>query len=136
MYYSSIFFSITFLKVSKFQNEFMKSSFLPKYESKIVRISACSVAVYSNVVMLWSFGLCLIKCVTDQSITTLFSSFFTIVVFNNDHYHEFLNITCCDLTIFLKNSSNCCKVCTWVLLSLCKVCTWLIVQQFLYYSSF
>ena len=36
----------------------------------------------------------------------------------------------------LKNSSNRCKVCTWVLLSLCKVCTWLIVQQFLYYSSF
>ena len=28
------------LKVSKFQNEFMKSSFLPKYEPKIVRISA------------------------------------------------------------------------------------------------
>ena len=26
--------------VSKFQNEFMKSSFLPKYEPKIVRISA------------------------------------------------------------------------------------------------
>ena len=28
------------LKVSKFQNEFMKPSFLPKYEPKIVRISA------------------------------------------------------------------------------------------------
>ena len=28
------------LKVSKFQNEFIKSSFLPKYESNIVRISA------------------------------------------------------------------------------------------------
>ena len=28
------------LKVSKFQNEFMKSPFLPKYERKIVRISA------------------------------------------------------------------------------------------------
>ena len=28
------------LKVSKFQNEFMKLSFLPKYEPKIVRISA------------------------------------------------------------------------------------------------
>ena len=28
------------LKVSKFQSEFMKSSFLPKYEPKIVRISA------------------------------------------------------------------------------------------------
>ena len=33
------------LKVSQFQNEFMKSSFLPKYERKIVRISAlCSKA--------------------------------------------------------------------------------------------
>ena len=28
------------LKVIKFQNEFMKSSFLPKYERQIVRISA------------------------------------------------------------------------------------------------
>jgi hypothetical protein len=28
------------LKVSKFQNKFVKSSFLPKYELKIVRISA------------------------------------------------------------------------------------------------
>ena len=28
------------LKVSKFQNEFMKSSLLPKYEQNIVRISA------------------------------------------------------------------------------------------------
>ena len=28
------------LKVSKIQNEFIKSSFLPKYEPKIVRISA------------------------------------------------------------------------------------------------
>ena len=28
------------LKVSKLQNEFMKSLFLPKYEQKIVRISA------------------------------------------------------------------------------------------------
>ena len=28
------------LKVSYFQNEFMKSSFIPKYEQKIVRISA------------------------------------------------------------------------------------------------
>ena len=30
------------VKVSKFQNEFMKSSFLPKYEPKIVKISALS----------------------------------------------------------------------------------------------
>ena len=30
----------TLLKVSKFQNEFMKSSFLSKYEPNIVRISA------------------------------------------------------------------------------------------------
>ena len=28
------------LKVSKFQNEFMKSSFLPKYEPNILKISA------------------------------------------------------------------------------------------------
>ena len=28
------------IKVSRFQNEFIKSSFLPKYEPKIVRISA------------------------------------------------------------------------------------------------
>ena len=28
------------LKVSYFQNDFFKSSFLPKYEQKIVRISA------------------------------------------------------------------------------------------------
>ena len=33
------------LKVSKFQNEFMKSSFLPKYEPKIVRMP-CSLAQY------------------------------------------------------------------------------------------
>ena len=32
------------LKVSKFQNEFMKSSFLPKYEPNIVRISALNCA--------------------------------------------------------------------------------------------
>ena len=32
--------SAPLLKVSKFQNEFMKSSFHPKYETKIVRISA------------------------------------------------------------------------------------------------
>ena len=31
---------IALIKVSKFENEFMKSSFLPKYERKIVRISA------------------------------------------------------------------------------------------------
>ena len=30
----------TYLKVRQFQNEFMKSSFLPKYEQKIVKISA------------------------------------------------------------------------------------------------
>ena len=28
------------IKVNKFQNEFMKSLFLPKYEQKIVKISA------------------------------------------------------------------------------------------------
>ena len=31
---------VIILKVSKFQNEFMKSSYLPKYKTKIVRISA------------------------------------------------------------------------------------------------
>ena len=31
---------MSFIKVSKFQNELMKSLFLPKYEQKIVRISA------------------------------------------------------------------------------------------------
>ena len=35
--------SFMLIKVSKFQNEFIRSSFLPKYERKIVRISAlCS----------------------------------------------------------------------------------------------
>ena len=34
---------LSLLKVRQFQNEFMKSSFLPKYKQKIVRISAlCS----------------------------------------------------------------------------------------------
>ena len=32
--------SYRYLKVSKFQNEFMKSSFLPKYEPNFVRMSA------------------------------------------------------------------------------------------------
>ena len=30
----------THLKIRQFQNEFMQSSFLPKYEEKIVKISA------------------------------------------------------------------------------------------------
>ena len=34
------YFPILFLKVSKFQNDFLKSSFLPKYERISVRISA------------------------------------------------------------------------------------------------
>jgi hypothetical protein len=35
------------LKVSKFQKDFMKSSFLPKYEQKFVKIvKICSVAQY------------------------------------------------------------------------------------------
>ena len=33
------------VKVRKFQNEFMNSSFLPKYKQKIVRISALSTEV-------------------------------------------------------------------------------------------
>ena len=36
------------LKVSKFQHEFMKSSFLPIYELKIVRISALYCATLQN----------------------------------------------------------------------------------------
>ena len=45
--YSTNVLKPSLLKVSKFQNEFMKSSFLPKYERKIVRISArLSVAQY------------------------------------------------------------------------------------------
>ena len=41
---------VTYLKVSKFQNEFMKSSFLPKYKQKIVRISAlCSEGRYPDI---------------------------------------------------------------------------------------
>ena len=36
------------LKVSKFQNEFMKSSFLTKYEPKIVRISVLTIFGRNN----------------------------------------------------------------------------------------
>ena len=43
------------LKVSKFQNEFMKSSFFPKYEPNIVRISVCTVPNY-RVEILTIFG--------------------------------------------------------------------------------
>ena len=43
VFFCHIYFLIkNLLKVSKFQNEFMKSSFLPKYEPKIVKISALS----------------------------------------------------------------------------------------------
>ena len=43
------------LKVSKFQNEFMKLSFLPKYEPKIVRISAlyCATLQGRNPCNIW-----------------------------------------------------------------------------------
>ena len=43
------------LKVSKFQNEFMKSSFLPKYEPNILRISAlrCSTVQGRNSYNIW-----------------------------------------------------------------------------------
>ena len=45
----------TALKVSKFQNEFMKSSFLPKYELKIVKISAlhCDIVQGRNQYNIW-----------------------------------------------------------------------------------
>ena len=39
------FWQYCFLKVSKFQNDFMESSFLPKYEPNIVRISALHHAI-------------------------------------------------------------------------------------------
>ena len=35
------------LKVGKLQNEYMKSSFLPKYEPKIARISACDLVIFN-----------------------------------------------------------------------------------------
>ena len=43
------------LKVSKFQNEFMKFSFLPKYEPNIVRISAlyCAMLQGRNTYDFW-----------------------------------------------------------------------------------
>ena len=47
------------LKVSKFQNEFMKSSSLPKYEPNIVRISALYCATlqgrnpYTFLIIFW-----------------------------------------------------------------------------------
>ena len=56
--------------------------------------------------------------------------------FPNHSYQKFLTnhpSSTRDLTIFLE---TCCKVWTWVLLSLCKVWTWLFVPQFRYYSSF
>ena len=60
------------LKVSQFQNEFMKSSFLPKYERKITRISAlCSEAHYR------------------AEILTIFCSYFGR---NNDFINSFCNL--------------------------------------------
>ena len=46
------------IKVIKFQNEFMKSSFLPKYEPKIVRIFAlyCGTVSTYRVKILTIFG--------------------------------------------------------------------------------
>ena len=48
-------FELLSLKVSKFQNEFMKSSFLPKYEPNIVRISPLYCANYLAVIP-YNFG--------------------------------------------------------------------------------
>ena len=49
--------SYRYLKVSKFQNEFMKSSFLPKYEPNFVRISAlytyCATLKGRNPYLFW-----------------------------------------------------------------------------------
>ena len=44
---------LIYLKVSKFQNEFMKSSFLPKYEPNIVRISALGTVQGRNPNNVW-----------------------------------------------------------------------------------
>ena len=52
--------AIIYLNVSKFQNEFMKSSFLPKYEPNIVRISAR----YCTTLLTW------------QKPNTIFGSYF------------------------------------------------------------
>ena len=62
--YSTILFSNGFiievcghgLKVSKFQNEFMKSSFLPKYEPNIWRISALYCVPHYRAEILTIFG--------------------------------------------------------------------------------
>ena len=58
------------LKVSKFQNEVMKSSFLPKYEPKIVRIPAqpCSVSQFKADI-LTIFGLLIFRYYFDQEST-------------------------------------------------------------------
>ena len=70
------------LKLSKFQNQFMKSSFLPKYEPKIVRncYRACSVAHYS------------------EEILTIFGSYFGR---NNDFINSFWNL----LTFRIKSTA-------------------------------
>jgi hypothetical protein len=49
------YFYFKHLNASKFQNEFMKSSFLPKYEPKIVRISAlrCGTVQGRNPYNIW-----------------------------------------------------------------------------------
>ena len=52
--------SIFILKVRQFENEFMNSSFLPKYEQKIAKISALTAQGQKwlkNVQLLLSFAL-------------------------------------------------------------------------------
>ena len=46
------------LKVSKFQNEFIKSSFLPKYESKIVRIFRSYFEKFTDFYLSHKFSIC------------------------------------------------------------------------------
>ena len=49
------------LKVNKFQNEFIKSSFLPKYEQKIVRISPVYSKKFVAVFTMGELGILLSK---------------------------------------------------------------------------
>ena len=50
-------FILVVLKVRQFQNEFMKSSFLSRYEQKIVRISTLACVVRQKS---WQFFVCIL----------------------------------------------------------------------------
>ena len=51
----SLLFNVASIKICKFQNEFMKTSFLPKYQPNIVRISAqyCATLLGRNPYNFW-----------------------------------------------------------------------------------